>query len=261
MTVPIVMYHAIGAVPSPLFTPIRVFEAQLAAFAEAGYRTISLSALVEGLRGKQALPKDALVLTFDDGFATVYQEAGPRLRAYGFTASVFLVSDHCGRDNRWPSQPNAVPTAPLMTWTQASQLADDGWEVGVHTRTHPPLPLLPIPAVEEELLGCRRVIEAHTGQLAKFVAYPYGAVDVKTANIARRHFDGAVTTDLGVVRSVSDPFLLPRIDAFYLTPRLIRHMRGPAFRQYLHLRQALRTLRRRGRPDWRAAPAQAAAHG
>jgi peptidoglycan/xylan/chitin deacetylase (PgdA/CDA1 family) len=206
------------------------------------------------------LPEDALVITFDDGYESVYHEAWPRLRARGFTATVFLISDYCGRDNRWPGQPASVPQAPLMTWEQATALAAGGCELGAHTRSHPALPALPPHQAEEEILTSQQIIQARTGRAARVFAYPYGAVDAAVVERVRPHFDGAVGTRLGLVRPGSDPYRLARVDAFYLTPGWIPRMRGFLFQRYLDVRQAMRSLRRRLRPDWRPAPARDAAH-
>src|SRR5579863_638033 len=113
--IPIVTYHAIGSGPRPLWVPVKEFEAHLDAFRKAGYATISMTCLIDCLR-KDELPANALVITFDDGYEGVYSLAWPRLRAAGLGATVFLISDYCGRTNQWPGQSSDVPKAPLLQW-------------------------------------------------------------------------------------------------------------------------------------------------
>lgn len=257
---PIVTYHAIGEEASPVWTPLATFEAQLDAFARRGYRGLTLSTALDALGGRAPLPERSVVFTFDDGYESVHRLAWPRLRAHGFVATVFLIGDYCGRDNRWPGQPPDLPVAPLLTWEQARDLTGDGWEVGAHTRTHPALPALPLDGAEREIVGAQREIALRLDRPARAFAYPYGATTPAVTGVARRHFAGAVGTDLGLACTGDDPYRLPRIDAHYLHPRLIPFLRAPSFARYLRLRQALRATRRRFRPDWRPASAEGAFH-
>lgn len=249
---PIITYHAIGDQPSPLFTPPSLFEAQLTALASAGYKTISLAEMVSYLKDGAPLPHKCIVLTFDDGYLSVYSEAWPRLMAFGYTATVLLVTDYIGRDNQWPGQLSSVPVKPLMDWSQVAKMADQGCEFAPHTRTHQPLPLLEAAEIEAELIESQAAVQTHTGQTARIFAQPYGASNDQVDQIVRRHFDGAVSTRLGVVQQDDDLFDLARIDAFYWSPKLIPHMHKPLFRHYLRFRQTLRNLRRRYQADWQS---------
>jgi peptidoglycan/xylan/chitin deacetylase (PgdA/CDA1 family) len=249
-TVPIITYHAIENLASPLFTSPTVFEAQLAALAESGYQAISMATVFDWLQGDISLLAKAVVITFDDGYASVYDSAWPRLQAYDFSATVFLVTGYCGGGNQWPGQMDGVPKRGLLTWDQVSELAAAGWEFGAHTRTHPPLPGIPTDQAEEEILTSREEIESRIGQTVRSFAYPYGASSPDVQAIVQRFFDGALGVRLGLVTAASNAYCLERIDAFYLAPRFIPFLGRPGFRQYLNLRQWMREVRRRVRPDW-----------
>ena len=245
--IPIITYHAVGEGPRPLWVPLRDFEAHLKAYKSEGYRTISLAALVESLR-RRDLPSNTLVITFDDGYESVYSLAWPRLCAAGFGGTVFLVTDYCGRTNQWPGQSPDVPPAPLLRWDQVLEMANQGCEFGAHTRTHPHLVGSNREGVVEELVSARNRIRSVTSQAVGLFAYPYGEADSYTMDLVSELFQGAVGTRLGVVQPSSHPFLLPRIDAYYLTPYLIGRIKNPIFRAYLESRQCLRYLRRLLRP-------------
>lgn len=250
MRVPIITYHGIGESGPPLWTPIPAFEAHLDAFAACGFRTIALSDLVNALRDGLPPPENALVITFDDGYESVSRDAWPRLKARNFTATVFLVTDHCGGTNQWPGQKAAAPLSPLVSWNDVEAMAAQGCEFGAHTRTHACLPVLGRAAIEDEVAGSQDAIRQHTGQAVQVFAYPYGAVNAQTADVVRRYFGGAATTRLGLVRASCDPYVLPRVDAWYLRSGHIPYLRGGMYRTYLSARDALRTVRRRFQSDW-----------
>jgi hypothetical protein len=81
-------------------------------------------------------------------------------------------------------------------------------------------------------------------------AYPYGATNTAITQLAQLYFDGAVITDLGSIHAQTNPYLLNRIDADYLSPLSIPYIHSDMFQQYLNLCQMLRSLRRSFRPDW-----------
>lgn len=248
--IPILTYHGLDAQPSPLLISPARFESHLAALADSGRKTLPLGEVLDVLRRGEPLPANTVVITFDDGYESVYREAWPRLRAFGFQATIFLITDYCGRDNRWPGQPAWVPTRPLLTWAQVETMSAEGCEFGAHTRTHPSLLSLPLAQAEDEIVASQQAVHEHAGQPVRAFAYPYGAVNAEVHNIVRRRFDGATSTRLGLVQSDSDRYDLERIDAYYLTPRLARSMSRPSFRLYLKFRQILRAARRWFVRDW-----------
>jgi peptidoglycan/xylan/chitin deacetylase (PgdA/CDA1 family) len=253
MKIPIITYHAIGSVPSPLWTTIETFDAHLSTFARCGYQTIALADLLHRLHLKESLPENTIVITFDDGYESVYQYARSRLNHYGFTATVFVISDYCGLTNQWSGQPSSVPTEALLSWEQVQVLAAEGYEIGAHTRSHPSLPTILPEDAEAEMHISQQQIQTHIKQEVKVFAYPYGATNTAITQLAQLYFDGAVITDLGSIHAQTNPYLLNRIDAYYLSPMLIPHIHSSMFEQYLSLRQMLRSLRRSFRPDWLSA--------
>src|SRR5439155_25811028 len=73
-----------------------------------------------------------------------------------------------------------------LSWDQLRHLADDGWEVGSHTRSHPRLPELDDVALAEELAASRTRCEERLGRACPSIAYPYGAVDERVVDAAGR---------------------------------------------------------------------------
>ena len=252
MTLPIITYHAIGDERSPIWTKVSTLEAQLDALISNGYHTVPLTAAIDQLRAG-TLSDRAVVLTFDDGYASVATLAWPRLYARGLVATVFVVSDYCGRDNDWPGQPS-LPVEGLLSWDQVQVLAAHGWEIGAHTATHPALPLLPIADAEREICASMQVISETIDRPVTSFAYPYGATSPEVTALVRRQFSVAVGTRLGLADDGDDSHELPRLDAHYLRPDFVPYLSTPIMRQYLRGRDHLRSARRRLRPDWDMTP-------
>lgn len=62
------------------------------------FNVISLSDLIQGLRGEKKLPEFAALITFDDGYLDNYATAYPILKEYNFPAVIFLTSGHIDTD-------------------------------------------------------------------------------------------------------------------------------------------------------------------
>src|SRR5438132_3962726 len=100
----VLTYHAIDESGSVLSTSPRLFAQQMQILAASGVRTVPLTDL-PNLISAASTSAPVVALTFDDGFMSVYEYALPVIAGYGFPATVFVVSDYCGRTNAWPSQP------------------------------------------------------------------------------------------------------------------------------------------------------------
>ena len=132
-----------------------------------------------------------LAITFDDAFVSVYDHAAPVLAELGVPATVFAPTDYVDtvRPLAWPGTeqwlqgPDAGELTP-MRWDQLGELADRGWEIGSHTRSHPRLTTLGASALTDELSGSRIVCEERLGRPCTSIAYPYGDVDERVAAAA-----------------------------------------------------------------------------
>src|SRR5258705_12916771 len=137
---------------------------------ERGIRVIPLSEVCQALSG-QAGTEPLLVLTFDDGFQNVYEDGLPILQRYGFPATVFLVTDYCGKLNSWPSQPAAIAHQQLLQWAEIKEMSAAGLSFGSHTRTHPDLRTVTPEAAEDEIVTSKKAIEDALGQTVDTFAY------------------------------------------------------------------------------------------
>jgi peptidoglycan/xylan/chitin deacetylase (PgdA/CDA1 family) len=123
-----------------------------------------------------------LAITFDDAFTSVLEHAYPVLSAAGIPGTVFVPTALIGGTpmswpgiDEWMGGPYERELTG-MTWDEIGTLAQVGWEIGSHTRTHPDLTEADDDTLAEELGGSKADVERMLGTCDS-VAYPYGWVD------------------------------------------------------------------------------------
>lgn len=242
--VSILTYHSIDDSGSVVSTSRKTFQKQMRSLSESSCNVISLNAIMDCLHENRPLPSRALAITFDDGYRNVYTEVFPILEKYGFGATVFLISDYCGKDNDWPGNSPSFERRPLLSWSEIEEMRRHGFEFGAHTATHPDLTRVSIQQAEREITGSKAEIEDRLGVEARCFAYPYGKYNSEVQEIVRTQFPGACSTKLGKVRSDCDPHALRRIDMYYLSrPELFSALSTNLLEWYLGFRQVLRELK------------------
>ncbi len=220
MTVPILMYHKVGApVDRPEDTFLNVsadaFERQMRALAHMRYRALTFAQIVEALRNGQSLPRRVFAITFDDGYECVGEVAAPILAKYGFPATVFAVSGAVGGANTWDGI-TGRPVLPLMGWGRLRELAKAGWELAGHTCTHPHLDALEDAEAFREIVQGKAALEAQSETPLQTFCYPFGHFNARTPSLVQAAgFLGACTTRSGLAKQDTDPFLLPRVKIAY----------------------------------------------
>ena len=225
------MYHRLGEVRRDSIVPGHyvaptLFERQLRLLRALGMESISLATMRAGLQGEATLPKRPVVLTFDDGYESFWELGMPRLRTYGTTATVFLVSNLIGGKNEWDLAKGDVEER-LMSREQILQAASEGIEFGAHTRRHADLAQIGLAEAEREIAGSKEDLEAWIDRSVDFFCYPYGAQTPEVrALVARTGYLGATGTRLHGNGPDSDPYLWGRINVRYdHTPfRLLRRL-------------------------------------
>jgi peptidoglycan/xylan/chitin deacetylase (PgdA/CDA1 family) len=182
---PVLCYHRIGGPLELGVTRVgrSVFARQMTSLARAGWRTLSLTEF--GMDTPHAVRR-TLLLTFDDGYASLAEHAYPVLADLGFTAITFLITDYVGKANTWDVQ-YTWNRLHHLSWPQIEQWRARGFHFASHTATHRRLTWLDDAAIETELRGSREMLTARLGADAgSAIAYPFGAVDERVLRHAQR---------------------------------------------------------------------------
>jgi len=206
-SIPILCYHRVGNGASKMdITPAKL-EAQLEWLRSNGRTVVRLSDLAAFLAGKRPLPQRSVVITFDDGYESVYRNAFPLLRKLGVPATLFVYTDFIGsRDG--------------LTWAQLDEMQRSGLiDIQAHSKTHSNLTELDgVTKLDAELRQPRALIErslAGAGAKVRHFAYPYGDANPAVLDATRRAgYDIGVTVDPGGNPFYASPLLLKRVMIF-----------------------------------------------
>jgi peptidoglycan/xylan/chitin deacetylase (PgdA/CDA1 family) len=222
--IPILMYHAVESTPRPpqykhFYVLADEFARQMRALKRAGYTALTFGDLAAMLRGDRPSPPHPILLTFDDGYANLWDNVHPLMRDLGMPYTVFLVSEKVGTNNDWVEAERYEPT-PLLNWEQIRQMQRDGLvDFQAHTATHPHLAQMPLPEARREMTDCKATLERELQKPVDVLCYPYGNVDDDVAAAARDiGFTMAVTTQTGRVRQGDDALRLPRLSVYHVPP-------------------------------------------
>lgn len=205
---PILIYH---------YTPPN-FDQQLTHLEQTGYTVISLDQAVAGLSGGP-LPAKPVVITFDDGFAD-QMTAFAILQTHRMKATFYIInggdaSQWCigsGRHYNDPVQPPGGCGDAYLSWDQVRLLDQSGLiTIGGHTLDHENLTTLS-PEEQQRQIGESKVgIERELGHPIKHFAYPYGAYNQTSIDVARAAgYVSAVTTEPGLYQAPGMEFALRR---------------------------------------------------
>ncbi len=236
----ILTYHSVDASGSPISISPEVFQRHVRWLAEAPVAVVGLDRLLD-----VDPATDAVAITFDDGFRNFATVAWPLLRDHDLPVTLFVPAAKVGGTNDWDGPGPAVPNLPLLDWDDLGALVRDGVGVGSHTRTHADLRGLPHDRLTAEVHQAAELLRRRLGARPRSFAYPFGEWDAAARNAVADEYDLACTTRLAMLQaSGTDPYLLPRLDAYYFRePGRLESWGTLTFRLYVRARRVARAAR------------------
>jgi peptidoglycan/xylan/chitin deacetylase (PgdA/CDA1 family) len=186
---PVLMYHrlrsprmpVVDTAERPWAVSLEAFEWQLDRLAAAGRKGVSMADAHQALVAGQSVPREWVVLTFDDGNASDYAHALPVLSGRGFRASFFV----CGR---------RVGAKDGLSKAMLQEMHAAGMHIGSHAMTHRFLTTLSPGDEEDELAHSQHLLQDIVGEVVDHFAPPGGRWSKRTADTLRRLSYRAVST-------------------------------------------------------------------
>jgi peptidoglycan/xylan/chitin deacetylase (PgdA/CDA1 family) len=219
----ILAFHKIGEPPPNgwetwNYVPGATFAAYLKVLRDNGWQVIDHRAFLRGLVEPDSLPERSAMLTFDDGYRSILEEALSWLRRFGYPAMVFVPTHFIGGWNAFDA--DVEPEEAICDWDDLQELERCGVSVQAHGAWHRPFSELDAEEIAKELAHSKTVLEAGLGKPIEVFAYPYGdsGVDPMRSNELLRQAGFRAACLYG-----GGPIALPIVDRY----RLARLAMGP----------------------------------
>jgi peptidoglycan/xylan/chitin deacetylase (PgdA/CDA1 family) len=211
--IPVFTYH--GVEPTE-------FEEELRFLKGNGYESVSVEEFYRFLTDGASIPGKRVLLTFDDGFESVWTNGARLLEQYGFCGAAFIVPT-------WIGKPG------YLNWDEVRDMHESGlFSIQSHSQNH-------VPDIchygknstqlELEFTQSKKDIESHLpGHIVDHFCYPQGLGSAKAVEMSRR--TGYKTNfwsgrrDRSLNRKGDSPFHIVRVKHDYIL-RLPGHGRRP----------------------------------
>ncbi|RMC91867.1 poly-beta-1,6-N-acetyl-D-glucosamine N-deacetylase PgaB [Aquitalea palustris] len=212
----ILCYHEVGQPDArsddPFAVDARSLVRQMEWMRGQGYQFVSVEDVLADRAGKKPLPDKAVLLTFDDGYRSVYTQVYPVLRSFHAPALIALVGSWLeaadGEQVRYGD--GLVPRSTFLSWAQIREMQASGLvEVASHSyaehfgqlanpqgNSEPALTSLAWKAgsyetpeayqarIRADLLRNSTLLKARLGRAPRVMVWPYGSYTRETAAIA-----------------------------------------------------------------------------
>ncbi len=178
LATPILLYHNIDG-KGPYSIKLEDLRAQFQMLKDQDIRVISLAELINRLENPVKFEKKSVVITFDDGYSSMYTKLLPLAKEFGYPVTLFV-------------HVNAVSENGKMTWEKLRKLDKEGIDIQCHSISHEDLAKLSSknnPESKEklfsELYTSKKIFELFMNKEMKFFAFPFGRYDLKVIEAAR----------------------------------------------------------------------------
>lgn len=204
----VLMYHRIlKERPDRLtnwhYVTVEDFKKQMKIIQKLGYTTITFYDYKLYLEGELTLPKRPIIITFDDGYSDIFENAIPVLQEMNMTAVIFAMGNRELKKFYWDTDEDNVVSL-LASNEQLRSASQNGFEIGSHSMNHIDLSTITNEDAYDEITRSKRRIESVIGETVHTFAYPYGSVNERIRNIVKEtsysfacgvftgppHFDG-----------------------------------------------------------------------
>lgn len=206
-------FHSIGDIP--LSVSVKLFGKQINFIEKSGYEGKPIKDFETN-----RLKRNCVFVTFDDCFASVYENAVSVLKKHNFKATFYAAINYIGKRRwgsvkyqRWSDEKTEDFNVPFdyMSWDQLKDLADSGMEIGAHTITHRNLTEISKEEQEKEIFGSKEILENKLGIEVTSFCYPRGKFNDDIISIVKQAgYKYACTTIPGVITEDTNLYKIKR---------------------------------------------------
>jgi len=205
ISIPVLCYHQVLPKANGLFEVSTAdFKNQLSLIKARGYKAINSAQLLDFLSGKSKPVGKVIVISFDDGYKSVFQYAFPIMKEFDFVGVACIY-------------PQFIEGGGGMSWENLRQLASAGWTIECHSYSHSDLSKTPAGDGKQaefffrEIGNPKKIIEKAIGSPVRLIVWPYGIYTEDSEKYAKEQgYLGAFTVDGGANYPGLDPFRIKR---------------------------------------------------
>lgn len=208
MKIPVLLYHSISNDNSPMSLNINFFENQMRYLKNNGFETVDFNEIDPNLKSKKQI-----IITFDDGYKDILNNALPILKKYNFKATSFFVTNLIGQNNSWDVKKKSYKKKEIMNPSDILQWISSGMHIGSHSHNHVDLTKISEEKLLYELEFSKKFLEDKFNNKNNIFCYPYGKVNENVHYHTKKFYSKAVTTNRSRYSlKRHNTHLIPRID-------------------------------------------------
>ncbi|MEM0909588.1 MAG: polysaccharide deacetylase family protein [Pseudomonadota bacterium] len=204
----ILVYHHVSNETPPSTSISPELFAEHVDYLSKNHTVISLESALTAMEANTALPEKSVVITFDDGYANIFEHGFPLLKQYNFPFTIFINPEEIG--NREDQ----------LTWQQIAKMQPLGTfanhTIGHHhllDRKHSENEQAWLKRTTANITLAEKKIREQLGYTKRWLAYPYGEHnEALKKHIIEIDFTG-FGQHSGAVASFSDKGAIPRFPA------------------------------------------------
>ena len=202
------MYHHVSdATPRSTSVTLDEFEQHLDFLAENDFQVLEITTVVDAIRQGEELAEKAVVITFDDAYLSIYENAFPMLKKKGWPFTVFVSTEPVDRK-----------FGHFLNWDQIREMAEHGATIANHTVSHLHMTVKKegetdqqwLQRLRKEILVTEARIEDKVGHNTKLFAWPFGESNPRARELLKELGYIGFGQQSGAVGPLSDFTLLPR---------------------------------------------------
>ena len=204
----ILQYHHFGDnTPPSTSVTLKQFDRHLEYLSKNEYNVWPLERIVAYLKDNKALPDKCVAITIDDAYVSVYEEAYPRLKGYGFPFTVFVPTEGVEKEIK-----------SYLTWEQMREMQGAGAVYASHSHSHDYLVSRHYEETEDawikrvinDIETSLNLLKEKLGSTSKLFVYPYGEYNIALKQIIRSLGLTGFGQQSGALWQGSDFAVLPR---------------------------------------------------
>lgn len=185
------------------------FRKQMQAIKDLKLNVITLEDFILWKQGKKTIPDKSIMITIDDGWLSVYTDAYPILKEFGYPFTIYLYTNYIDRGGR------------SMTSEMIREMMQNGCTIGSHSVSHPmPSTIRKYQRqgdeafqefIDNELGESKKILESSFGQPVNTYVYPGGIHTSEMYETAEEvGYQHLFTVKPGKVTRETDDNIIPR---------------------------------------------------